>query len=83
MATVMCQVLPHFYKKFCEKVLIISVSNYKESKLFISVSKCKLESDKFVIASQLFTKYHFFVLVKKSKKKKILIFYNLFLKCLN
>ena len=26
MAAVMCQVLPHFYKKFCEKALFISVS---------------------------------------------------------
>ena len=26
MAAVMCQVLPHFYKKFCEKALLISVS---------------------------------------------------------
>ena len=79
MATVMGQVLQLFYKKFCEKALIISVSNYKESKLFISVSNYKLESDKFVIASQLFI--IFFVLLKTSKK--ILIFYNLFLKCLN
>ena len=26
MAAVMCQFLPHFYKKFCEKALFISVS---------------------------------------------------------
>ena len=26
MAAVMCQVLPHFYEKFCEKELFISAS---------------------------------------------------------
>ena len=38
MAAVMCQVLPHFYKKFCEKALFISVS-VKDYRSYILTSE--------------------------------------------
>ena len=38
MAAVMCHILPHFYKKFCEKALFVSVS-VKDYKPYILTSE--------------------------------------------
>ena len=43
MAAVMCQILPHFYKSFCEKALCISVSG-KDYRSYIRTNENVVDS---------------------------------------
>ena len=63
MAAVMCQVLPHLYKKFCEKALFISVS-VKDYRPYILTSE-------YVVAS-----HNSFCPLKTCRYHIVLIFFS-------
>ena len=64
MAAVMCQVLPHFYKKICEKALFISVS-VKDYRPYILTSE-------YVVAS-----HHSFCPLKTCRYHIVLISFSI------